>query len=77
MPITRTSGRKKLSTEKTFTHHVFSATDKPCNPYEILTGREAELHPNVIEKLKRVAAEGIGAVTGCFYEIAHVALMKS
>jgi hypothetical protein len=32
---------------------------------------------NVMKKLKRVAAEGVGAVTGCFYEIAHVALMKS
>ena len=56
---------------------MFSAANKFCHPYEILTGCKTELDLNVMKKLERVAAKGIEADTGCFYEIGHVALMKS
>jgi hypothetical protein len=58
-------------------NHELSAANKFCHPYKVLAWCETELDLNVMKKLKRVAAEGVGAVTGCFYEIAHVALMKS
>jgi hypothetical protein len=69
--------REELVTEETFTHHVLPATDKPCDPYEILAGRETELDLNVMKKLKGVAADGIEAGASHFNEIAHVTLVKS
>jgi hypothetical protein len=69
--------REELVTEEAFTYHMLPAANKFCHPYKVLAWCETELDLNVMKKLKRVAAEGVGAVTGCFYEIAHVALMKS
>lgn len=77
MPLARIQRGKEIPAEQTFSHHALSATHKFCHPRKILTGCETELHLNVMKKLKSVTAEGIEAVTGCFYEIAHVGLMNS
>ena len=69
-------GGEKTVTEKTFSHHALPAANKHCYPLEILAGRETELNPNVMEKLKSVTAANTEAVTGCFYEITHVPLMN-
>jgi hypothetical protein len=76
MSFAGVQGRKEPFTEETFSHHVFPAANKLCHPHEILTRRKTELHLNVMKKLKSVTAEEIEAVTGCFYEITHVALMN-
>ena len=76
MSFAGVQGREEPVTEETFSHHVLPAANKFCHPHKILAGCETELHLNVMKKLKGVTAEGVEAVTGCFYEITHVALMN-
>jgi len=76
MSFARVPGREKSIAEETSPHHALSTANKRCYPLEILARRETELHLNVMEKLKSVTAEDIEAVTGCFDEITHVALMN-
>ena len=77
MSFAGVQGRGKATAKKTSSHHVLPPANKFCHPYKILTGRETELHLNVMKKLKGVTIEKIGTVAGYFYEIAHVALMNS
>ncbi len=76
MSFARVHGREEAVTEEALSHHVLPAANKLCYPHEILTGRKTELYLNVMKKLKSVTAEDIEAVTGCLYEITHVALMN-
>ena len=47
--------------------HALSAANRLCHPLQILTGRETELHLNVMKELKSVTTEDLKPVIGCFY----------
>ena len=76
MSLAYVHGREEAVTEETFSHHALPTANTLCHPHKVLTGREGELYLNVTKKLKGVPAEDIEAVTRCFHEITHVALVN-
>ncbi len=63
MPVASVEGGEKLSAEEVPSHHTLPATKILCHPLEILTGRQAKLKLNIMEKLRCIAVEDTGAST--------------
>jgi len=77
MPLAGFKRREHFSTQKTFTHHVFSATHELSCPLKVLPWAEPECDLDLVQEMKNVAAKWVETFAGCPYEILDLFVVDS
>jgi len=77
MPFTRVGGGKKLSTEETFSHHVFSTTYMLGYPFQVLARDKSEFMLDIIQEVKSIAIKKMKAFAGCPYKVVNTFFVNS